>query len=1338
MRHNLLHTQKALAGALMVLAAATLPALADYPSTVLSQGPVGYWRLNETTPPPAPPILATNIGSVGPVGDGVYTNAIRGVPPGAIVSEPNGAAVGFSGVSSSLNRVRIPFASQWNPSGPFSVEFWAKPAQTSTLGCPAASVEFISTPALQRNGWLFYQGNTSLSDGNGWVFRQYNNDISAGPILTNLSSANADLALDTNRWYHLVGVYDGTNISIYVNGALGGTTPFDNSPRPNTNSAIPLTFGARADGASGAFEWTGLIDEGAVYDAALTPAQVLTHYQAGTNPAPPKAYSQVILADNPAGYWRFNEPPDPPAANLGSLASAANGKYVYNAAPGQAGPRPPPYPGFETANNAVSFDGVGGGYVSVPGLNLNTNTVTITGWINAAGSEPAGGGIILNRSSSTQLGGLTVDVAGGLNLSYNWNNDPSTFNWASGVSLANADWTYVALIIRPYEAELYAAFGTNYTSWTTGTNFTSHQASSFSGPTLLGADYGPTTNLFFNGLIDEVAIFNRSLSEGEVYSQYSSAIGGVAPQIFSDVAAPVNQPFVGDTLSLVVDVGGTPSLGYQWRKNTQPIQGANSSTLTIPNLQTTDAGSYDVVVTNLYGKVTSSAAVISIQAPTKPAITQGPTGRTLYQGGLLDLTVVATGGQLQYQWVRGGTNIPGATTSAYIVTAVTGAEGGVYTVTVTNSLGSAVAGPATVNVVVPAANSYEATIVADQPEAWWRLDEPAGSTTMLDAMGRHDGVYVGTVTLGAAGAVTNGTPDTAASFDGTNGFGDVPYSSALNSSEFTIEAWAFLEDNTVPRAVVSTYDTSAYKGIFFQANPNGTWESDVGLNDTYIYYFAPMGNIVRGHWAYLAATFSSSAGQINYLNGQESQLNLSQGAFSDFVRNSKFDFLVGAVGTNWQGILPFKGTLDEVAVYTHALTPQQIQNHYVQALYGNSTKPIFLTQPQPVTIAQGDSSSFSAQVEGSLPITYQWFKNGAPIPAAKNPSATNSSLTIQQTAFTDAGTYQLVATNPAGTNASTVVSLTVLPPVTFANATNGLVLHLKFDGNYNDSSGRGNNGTAVGAPSFVPGQMGQALHYSTTTTTGGSGGSVTNANYVTLGHPTDLQFGAATSFSVAFWVRLPANYLNGDLPFFGSATNSANNPGFTFCPSYQAGGWEWCLQDFNTNDIDVNGPENSINDGSWHHFAATFDRENAVAVTYLDGTQVDSHSIATLGLFDTTNPVTIGQDPTGLYPESGSADLDDLGVWRRILSPLEVYEIYYSGAHYGAALDAYGSPASAPPPSLTVTTSLGSSIVVVWSGGVLYEADTPLGPWTTKVPGATPPTYTITPGTGTKFYRVGL
>ena len=59
------------------------------------------------------------------------------------------------------------------------------------------------------------------------------------------------------------------------------------------------------------------------------------------------------------------------------------------------------------------------------------------------------------------------------------------------------------------------------------------------------------------------------------------------------------------------------------------------------------------------------------------------------------------------------------------------------------------------------------------------------------------------------------------------------------------------------------------------------------------------------------------------------------------------------------------------------------------------------------------------------------------------PNATNASLSFVKIAFSDTGNYQSVAINPAGTNSSDMVTLTVVPAVMFANATNALVLHLK-------------------------------------------------------------------------------------------------------------------------------------------------------------------------------------------------------------------------------------------------------------------------------------------------------
>src|SRR5207249_4550198 len=117
-----------------------------------------------------------------------------------------------------------------------------------------------------------------------------------------------------------------------------------------------------------------------------------------------------------------------------------------------------------------------------------------------------------------------------------------------------------------------------------------------------------------------------------------------------------------------------------------------------------------------------------------------------------------------------------------------------------------------------------------------------------------------------------------------------------------------------------------------------------------------------------------------------------------------------------------------------------------------------------------------------------------------------------------------------------------------------------------DSTGRGNNGTAHGAISFVAdGQLGQGLHYFTDT-------SAASSNYVSLGVRPDLQFSSNVNFSVAYWVRLPLNAEPGDLPFLCNAVYSTFSPGYTFAPSYKLGGWAWSL-----NATGIYGADNIIN-----------------------------------------------------------------------------------------------------------------------------------------------------------------
>src|SRR5262249_26149722 len=169
---------------------------------------------------------------------------------------------------------------------------------------------------------------------------------------------------------------------------------------------------------------------------------------------------------------------------------------------------------------------------------------------------------------------------------------------------------------------------------------------------------------------------------------------------------------------------------------------------------------------------------------------------------------------------------------------------------------------------------------------------------------------------------------------------------------------------------------------------------------------------------------------------------------------------------------------------------------------------------------------------GSVPLAFQWNKNGTPIAAA-----TSASLTLSNASYAEAGAYSVTITNAVGSTNSASANLTVAPPPTFANLTNGLVLHLTFEGNQlTDSSGHGNNGTSGGSSGFVAGQIGtNALSVNTL-----HGSSI--FNYVTINPSASLTF--SNSFSVGFWVKYTG--LPNDLPMIGNSINSTYQLGWTF------------------------------------------------------------------------------------------------------------------------------------------------------------------------------------------------
>jgi len=227
------------------------------------------------------------------------------------------------------------------------------------------------------------------------------------------------------------------------------------------------------------------------------------------------AYALAILSNNPAAYWRFSE-------TNGTTAADATGKHnaTYGSAVtlGIAGPRPADFLGFEITNPAVALTtGVNNSWITVPALNLNTSTLTVTAWIYPLGSQAAYTGLFFCRSGST-VSGMNYDSAG-VNLGYTWNNNASTWGWSSGVQPPANQWSFVALVVQPAGATVYLI---NTNGVQSAANAVANTSQAFPGAGTIGTDTYAATARGFNGLMDEVAIFNQALTASQLQQLFAS------------------------------------------------------------------------------------------------------------------------------------------------------------------------------------------------------------------------------------------------------------------------------------------------------------------------------------------------------------------------------------------------------------------------------------------------------------------------------------------------------------------------------------------------------------------------------------------------------------------------------------------------------------------------------------------------------------------------------------------------------------------------------------------------------------------------------------------------
>jgi hypothetical protein len=239
-------------------------------------------------------------------------------------------------------------------------------------------------------------------------------------------------------------------------------------------------------------------------------------------------YTNAVLNLGPVAYWRLNETSGATASDLvGGHDGTNNGSLLL----GVSGPTVPQFPGFESTNTAYQFNGTDTS-VSFPALNLNSTNLTITAWLNSSGAQGTNAGIVSWDGTNTFWFGFG---------SYSFDNNTlgferDSFSYLSSLFVPSNRWTFVALVLGPATnaGAFYLATNSTLASYPiTLFSFFSTAPIIFTNTAYLGNNNRHS----FNGAMDEVAIFNKSLTPTQISDLLAAALTG-APSVA--MTAPTN------------------------------------------------------------------------------------------------------------------------------------------------------------------------------------------------------------------------------------------------------------------------------------------------------------------------------------------------------------------------------------------------------------------------------------------------------------------------------------------------------------------------------------------------------------------------------------------------------------------------------------------------------------------------------------------------------------------------------------------------------------------------------------------------------------------------------
>jgi hypothetical protein len=475
-------------------------------------------------------------------------------------------------------------------------------------------------------------------------------------------------------WHNIIITYDGSILRFYNDGGLVYTS---NPTSLNTvvNGKIFNLIGEVNESGTAPYftsiwkSFPGKIDDIGIWNRALTQQEITALYQSNNCSVP--AY---VPTNGLVGYWPF-------CGNANDVSGNGNNGTVNGATltADRNG----------NANEAYSFDG-GLDYISI----LNSNSLTIQSdisiafWFNANSSLL---GYLIDRDICN-----TAD-----DWSLYWQNNNVVFRSVSSFAYSDPilinSWNYIVLTRTGGKYLLFLN-----SILVDSLNISASPFSNTSLPIFIGDQVcNSSTSPNFDGLIDDIGIWNRALSALEIQQLYNS-IPCTKPAIVTLGTSATTVRCPNDSVSIFVVEPTGPGLFYEWYRNGTALPTATASSITV-----SDIAKYKVAVRTGPGvDCQRISGIVQTTTATPPVITiTAPNGNAYCPGDSVLLTATGATAGYSYQWKRFGVAIPGATSANFNAT-----QTGNYRCEVTNA-----GGCISLSNIIGVTNGTSCRVMQEQP-----------------------------------------------------------------------------------------------------------------------------------------------------------------------------------------------------------------------------------------------------------------------------------------------------------------------------------------------------------------------------------------------------------------------------------------------------------------------------------------------------------------------------------------------------------------------------------------------------------------------------------------------